>query len=114
MLKEFKTFINKGNVIMIAIGLIMADYFGAVTKSLVNDIIMPPIGKMIGGVDFSKLKIVIQNANEDTGIAEVSIKYGQFVNAVLTFVIVAFVMFFLIKWYNRITEKSCDKENENV
>lgn len=114
MLKEFKTFINKGNVIMIAIGLIMADYFGAVTKSLVNDIIMPPIGKIIGGVDFSRLKIVIQNANEEAGIAEVSIKYGQFVNSVLTFLIVAIVMFFLIKWYNRITAKPSDKEIQNV
>ena len=63
MLKEFKTFIAKGNVIELAVGLIMATYFGAIVKSLVNDIIMPPVGKAMGGVDFSKLKIVIQEAS---------------------------------------------------
>ena len=106
MFKEFKTFINKGNVLMIAVGLIMADYFGAITKSLVNDIIMPPVGKIIGGVDFTRLKLVIQNANEEAGIAEISIKYGLFINTILTFLIVAIVMFFLIKWYNKMTEEA--------
>jgi len=60
MLKEFKKFISKGNVMEMAVGLIMATYFGAIIKSLVNDIIMPPIGKLMGGVDFTELKMVIQ------------------------------------------------------
>ena len=61
MLKEFKTFISKGNVMEMAVGLIMATYFGAIIKSLVNDIIMPPIGVLMGGVDFADLKMVIQD-----------------------------------------------------
>ncbi len=108
MLKEFKTFINKGNVVMIAVGLIMADYFGAITKSLVNDIVMPLLGELIGNVDFSRLKVIIQKANEDAGVPEISIKYGQFINTIITFLIVAFVMFLLIKWYNKFTEKPKD------
>jgi large conductance mechanosensitive channel len=74
MHKEFKIFIKKGNVLEMAVGLIMATYFGAIVKSLVNDIIMPPIGVFIGGIDFKSLKIVISQATETN--PEVAIMYG--------------------------------------
>lgn len=114
MLKEFKEFISKGNVLEMAVGLIMAIYFGAIIKSLVNDIIMPPIGKLLGGVDFSKLKIVIQETvpavmDGDKVITpevpEVAMLYGVFLNTILTFIIVAFAIFMIVKAYNNMKKK---------
>jgi large conductance mechanosensitive channel len=115
MIKEFRKFISRGNVIDMAVGLIMAVYFGAIVKSLVDDIIMPPIGKLIGGIDFSSLKIIIQNAvpavyNEAGNLvnpetAEVAINYGNFINTVITFIIVAFAIFLVVKGYNRLKKK---------
>ncbi len=114
MLQEFKKFIAKGNVIDMAVGLIMATYFGAIVKSLVNDIIMPPIGKMLGGVDFSDLKYVIQEASMEgeTEIAEVAITYGNFINTIITFLIVAFCIFMVVKGYNKMKERMEKKEEE--
>jgi len=97
-MKEFKKFISRGNVIDMAVGLIMATYFGAVVKSLVNDVVMPPIGMFIGGVDFSALKIVIQEAQGDS--AEVAIQYGSFISTILTFLIVSVSIFIAVKVYN--------------
>jgi large conductance mechanosensitive channel len=115
MFKEFKEFISKGNVIDLAVGLIMATYFGAIVKSLVDDILMPPIGKLLGGVDFSQLKIIIQkpiaavtDAKGNISIAEVpevSLMYGNFINTVITFIIVAFSIFLVVKAYNKIKKK---------
>ncbi len=112
MLKEFKKFISKGNVIDMAVGLILATYFGAIVKSLVNDIIMPPIGKALGGVDFSELKYVIQEARMEgeSEIAEVAITYGNFVNTIITFLIVAFCIFMVVKAYNNMKERMAKKE----
>lgn len=121
MLKEFKKFISKGNVMEMAVGLIMATYFGAIIKSLVNDILMPPIGKIMGGVDFSKLKMVIQETvpavmdgenvvSEE--VAEVAIMYGNFINTIITFLIVAFCIFMVVKAYNKMKEKMEKKEEE--
>ncbi|MDF1672572.1 MAG: large-conductance mechanosensitive channel protein MscL [Vicingaceae bacterium] len=121
MLKEFKTFISKGNVMEMAVGLIMATYFGAIIKSLVNDILMPPIGKMMGGVDFTQLKMVIQEPvapvmDGETvvteGIEEVAIMYGNFINHIITFVIVAFCIFMVVKAYNKMKERMEKKEAE--
>ena len=121
MLKEFKTFISKGNVIEMAVGLIMATYFGAIVKSLVNDILMPPLGKLMGGVDFSELKVVIQQPiaavmDGDVvlteGVEEVAIMYGNFINTIITFIIVAFAIFMLVKTYNKMKEKMEKKEAE--
>lgn len=114
MLQEFKKFIAKGNVIDMAVGLIMATYFGAIVKSLVNDIIMPPIGKMLGGVDFADLKYVIQEASMEgeTEIAEVAITYGNFINTIITFLIVAFCIFMVVKGYNKMKERMEKKEEE--
>ncbi|KYG75798.1 MULTISPECIES: large-conductance mechanosensitive channel protein MscL [Roseivirga] len=109
-MKEFQKFISKGNVVEIAVGLIMATYFGAIAKSLVNDVIMPPIGLLLGGVDFSTMKVVLQEASADGATAEVAINYGIFFNTVLTFVIVAFAVFMIVKSYNRMKERWEKKE----
>lgn len=115
-MNEFKKFINKGNVIEMAVGLVMATYFGPIAKSLVNDIIMPPIGLMLGGVDFAELKIILQQAVAETAegagdaIPEVAIGYGSFINTIITFIIVAFAMFLVIKGYNKMKENFEKKE----
>ncbi|MDX2443041.1 MAG: large-conductance mechanosensitive channel protein MscL [Bacteroidales bacterium] len=112
MLNEFKKFISKGNVVEMAVGLIMAVYFGAIIKSLVDHVIMPPIGMLLGNVDFSGLKIVLQEAqvNGDTEIAEVAISYGTFLNTIITFVIVAFAIFMVVKGYNKMKENMAKEE----
>ncbi len=111
-MKEFKKFISKGNVVELAVGLIMATYFGAIVKSLVNDIIMPPVGKLIGGVDFASFKYVIQTANKAEGISEIAIRYGMFINTIITFLIVSFSIFLVVKLYNKIREKLAAEEEE--
>jgi large conductance mechanosensitive channel len=114
MLKEFKSFISKGNVVEMAVGLIMALYFGAIVKSLVDHIIMPPIGMLLGNVDFSSLKIVLQEAtmSGDTTIPEVAISYGIFLNTIITFIIVSFCIFLVVKGYNKMKESLEKKEEE--
>lgn len=117
MLEEFKKFIAKGNVLELAVGLIIATYFGAIVKSLVNDVIMPPIGKLLGGVDFDRLKYVVQEKIPETaegagdGVAEVAITYGVFINTIVTFLIVSFSVFLVIRGYNkmktRLKKKKC-------
>jgi len=117
-MNEFKKFISKGNVIDMAVGLIMALYFGAIIKSLVNDILMPPIGILLGGVDFSNLKLVIKPgisesmAGAGDGVAEVAIGYGIFINTVVTFLIVSFAIFMVVKVYNKMKEKMEKQEAE--
>lgn len=114
MLKEFQAFIKKGNVLQMAVGLIMALYFGAITKSFVDDILMPPLGLLIGGVDFSSLKLVLQEGVAAVtegdvvvveAVKEVSINYGTFINTIITFVIVAFAVFMLVKAYSKMEKK---------
>lgn len=109
MLKEFKSFVSKGNVLDMAVGIIMATYFGAIIKSLVDQIIMPPIGLMLGGVDFSKLEMVLQeevvNAEGTVETAKVAIGYGTFINTIITFIIVAFAIFMVVKGYNNMKKK---------
>lgn len=116
-MKEFKKFICRGNVVDMAVGLILATYFGAIIKSLVNDIIMPPIGQFLGGVDFSDMKYIIQpesegSLNESGSVAEIAIYYGQFINTIITFIIVAFAIFMVVKLYNKMKEKMEKKEAE--
>ena len=109
MLKEFKDFISKGNVLDLAVGLIMATYFGAIIKSLVNDIIMPPVGKMLDGVDFNELKYVISeavmNAEGEVETSEVAVNCGAFINTIITFILVAFCVFTVVKAYNNMKKK---------
>ena len=123
MLKEFKEFAIKGNAVDLAIGVILGVAFGAIVTSLVNDIMMPPIGKALGGVDFSNLFLVLGDgtyaslkAAKEAGAA--TINYGIFINVVINFLIVAFVLFMVVKAMNRMkreapapapapTEKEC-------
>ena len=105
MIKEFKDFIMKGNVLDLAVAVIIAGAFGAVIGSFVNDILMPPIGQMIGGVDFSELAFVLQEGSVDAEgnvlSEEVAIKYGVFLNTVINFLIIAFVIFLIVRAYNK-------------
>ncbi len=107
-MKEFKKFISRGNVVDLAVGLILATYFGAIVKSLVNDVIMPPVGLLLGGIDFSEFKIVIKEAQP--GAAEVAINYGIFINTIITFLIVGFAIFILVKMYNKTKERLLKEE----
>jgi len=92
ILKEFKEFAMRGNVVDLAVGVVIGAAFGKIVTSLVNDIIMPPIGLVLGGVDFSELKIVLKGAVNGDPATEVAIRYGLFINSVITFVVVAFVV----------------------
>ena len=100
MFKEFRTVIARGNVVDLAVGVIIGAAFGAIVKSLVDQIIMPPIGLITGGVDFSALKWVLKPADEATKHAEVAIAYGAFINTIIQFLIVAFVIFLIVKAIN--------------
>ena len=95
MLKEFKAFAFKGNVIDLAVAVIIGGAFGKIISSLVNDILMPVIGVIIGGVSFADLKYVVSPANGD--IAEVAILYGAFIQSVVDFLIIALCIFFFVK-----------------
>ena len=103
MIKEFKNFVMRGNVIDMAVGIIIGGAFGKIVSSLVSDVIMPPIGWLMGGVDFSNLEIKIK---ESVGTAPaVTIKYGLFINTIISFIIVAFAMFVLIHLMNNLQKK---------
>ena len=97
MIKEFRDFIARGNVIDLAVGVIIGAAFGKIVTSLVDQIIMPPIGLLLGRVDFSELRFVLQPANPAKKAAEVAIGYGAFANTVIQFLIVAFVIFLMVK-----------------
>jgi len=92
---DFKAFLTKSNALALAVGIIIGTALGTVVKSLVDDIIMPPIGLLLGGVDFANLKWVLQPASGDK--QEVAISYGLFINNVITFIIVAFVVFWIAR-----------------
>jgi large conductance mechanosensitive channel len=103
MMKEFKEFAMKGNVIDMAVGIIIGAAFGKIVTSIVTDIIMPPIGMLVGGVDFKDLKFVIQEA---VGVTPaVSINYGNFIQVTFDFLIVAFSIFMVIKLMNSAKKK---------
>ena len=105
LIKEFKEFAVKGNVIDLAVGVIIGSAFGKIVSSLVDDVIMPPIGFLMNGIDFSKKKIILKAADEATKAAEVSIRYGNFINIIIQFLIVAFCVFMLVKVINRVRRK---------
>jgi large conductance mechanosensitive channel len=92
MISEFKAFLLKTNALALAIGVIIGGALGTVVTSLVNDIIMPPIGMALGGVDFNELKIVLKAAAGGDPATEVAIRYGTFLNAIIAFVVIAFVV----------------------
>jgi large conductance mechanosensitive channel len=108
MMQEFKAFAMRGNVMDMAVGIVIGGAFGKIVTSLVNDVIMPPIGWLTGGIDFSKLKWVIKPAdNTDPAhkVAEVAISYGAFINTIITFIIIAFAIFMVIKAMNKMQRK---------
>ena len=103
ILKEFQQFAMRGNVVDMAVGIIIGAAFGKIITSLVEDIIMPPIGYLMGGMDFNNLKLIIKEATEKAPI--VAIKYGAFINVIINFTIVAFAMFILIRAMNTLKKK---------
>ncbi len=103
MLKEFQEFALKGNVVDMAVGIIIGGAFGTIVKSLVADVLMPPIGLLIGGIDFAELVIVLRPATETA--EAVTINYGTFINAVVAFVIMAWALFMVIKGMNAMRKK---------
>jgi large conductance mechanosensitive channel len=99
ILEEFKTFAVKGNAVDMAVGIILGAAFTKVVNSIVSDLIMPPLGVLIGGVDFSDLQVVLVKATESA--PEVAIRYGAFITNVIEFLIVAWAVFFVVKVMNR-------------
>jgi len=109
MIQEFRKFIMRGNVVDLAVGVIIGAAFGAIVTSLVNDIIMPPIGLALSGIDFKQIKIVLQAANEAANKPEVAINIGLFLNALISFIIIAFVLFLIIRAMNAMMTKEAEK-----
>lgn len=108
IVQEFKQFAMKGNVVDMAVGIIIGAAFGKIISSLVNDVIMPPLGMLIGGVDFTSLKIVLKHASvDDAGkaINAVTLNYGTFIQTTFDFLIVAFAVFMMIKAMNNMKKK---------
>lgn len=107
MMKEFKQFAMRGNVMDMAIGIIIGAAFGKIVSSIVSDVIMPPIGMLLGGVDFSNLALTLKAGSE--GVEPVLIKYGVFLNTVIDFVIIAFAIFMVVKGINSMKKKEEEK-----
>ena len=114
MLKEFRDFAMRGNVVDMAVGIIIGGAFGTIVKSLVDDVLMPPIGLALGGVDFSNFFVVLKDGNpagpyaalataKDAGA--VAVRYGLFVNAIISFLIVAFALFMVIRGMNQMRKQ---------
>ena len=106
MIKEFKTFAMRGNVVDLAVGIIIGAAFGKIVTSLVNDVLMPPIGMLVGGLDFSQFAITLKQAAE--GSPAVIMRYGAFLNTIIDFVIVAFAIFLLIRAINTMKRKEAE------
>ena len=104
-MKEFKEFAMRGSVVDLAVGVVIGGAFGKIVTSLVNDVIMPPIGYLTGGIDFAELKYVIEPADEANEIAEVAVLYGSFINVIIEFLIIAFCIFLVIKGINSLKRK---------
>ena len=105
IVKEFKEFISKGNVVDLAVGVIIGAAFGKIITSLVDDVLMPPIGYLLGGVDFSDKKLVLITADAINKVEEVAIRYGNFINTVIQFLIVSMCIFAVIKAINTLKRK---------
>lgn len=103
MLQEFKTFAVKGNVVDMAVGIIIGAAFGKIVSSFVGDVVMPPLGLLIGGVDFTELAVILKAPM--AGAAAVAVKYGRFIQTVFDFVIIAFAIFLVIKGINTLKKK---------
>jgi large conductance mechanosensitive channel len=105
IVKEFKEFAMRGNVVDLAVGVVIGAAFGAIVTSLVKDVIMPPIGYLTGGVDFSEKKIILTPADPVHKVLEVGIHYGNFINAIIDFLIIAFCIFMVVKVINSLKKE---------
>jgi large conductance mechanosensitive channel len=108
MLQEFKAFAMRGSVVDLAVGVVIGGAFGKIVSSLVDKIIMPPIGMLTGGIDFSQLKWVLKPGDDSDPkhkIAEVAVGYGDFINTIITFLIIAAAIFLVVKAINRMQKK---------
>lgn len=103
IVKEFKEFAMRGNVMDMAVGIVIGGAFGKIVTSLVNDVIMPPVGLLLGGVDFSRLALTLKPAAAE--VPAVTLKYGAFVNTIVDFLIVAFSIFLAVKALNSLRKK---------
>lgn len=103
MIKEFRDFAMRGNVVDMAVGIIIGAAFGKIVSSFVNDVLMPPLGVLLGGVDFTDLAITLKEASGD--VTAVTLKYGSFIQALVDFVIIAFAIFIAIKAMNALKKK---------
>jgi large conductance mechanosensitive channel len=116
MLKEFQDFINRGNVMDLAVAVIIGGAFGQITASLVNQVIMPPLGLLIGGVDFSELGIILRDGALYASVSEAVaagapvVQLGAFINTIINFLIVAFAIFVVIRTYTRAQARFVEKE----
>jgi large conductance mechanosensitive channel len=106
MASEFKEFIMRGNVVDLAVGVIIGGAFGKIVSSLVDQVIMPPIGLLTSGVDFAQLKLVLKAADPVAKKPEVAIQYGAFINTCIQFLIVAFVIFLIVQAVNRLRRQA--------
>ena len=109
MTSEFKEFISRGNVIDLAVGVIIGAAFGKIVSALVDLVIMPPIGLVTGGIDFSALKLVLKPGDPANKVAEVAIQYGAFINTIIAFLIIAFVIFVMVKGINTLRRQEAAK-----
>lgn len=117
IVSEFKEFAIRGNVVDLAVGVIIGGAFGKIVTSLVNDIIMPPIGRLLGNVDFRELKLPLVDMTKLTDAEQATapvIKYGQFINVLLDFIIIAFAIFLLVKGINALRRKKEHTEAAKV
>ena len=103
MMSEFRDFAMRGNVVDMAVGIVIGGAFGKIVSSFVNDVLMPPIGLLVGGVDFADLAITLQEASGD--VAAVTVNYGSFIQTVIDFVIIAFAIFMVVKAMNNLKKK---------
>jgi len=106
LMKEFKSFAMRGNVVDLAVAVVIGGAFGRIVSSLVNDIIMPPLGVLLGGVDFKDLVIVIKKATEE--VDAVTLNYGMFIQNIIDFIIIAFAIFMIIKGINSLRKKEAE------
>lgn len=106
MIKEFKEFAMRGNVVDMAVGIIIGGAFGKIISSFVSDVLMPPIGLLLGGMDFSNLSITLRAGSE--GVEPVLLKYGVFINTAIDFLIIAFAIFMVIKAMNSMKKKEAE------
>jgi large conductance mechanosensitive channel len=110
LIKELKEFAMRGNVVDLAVGIIIGGAFGKIITSVVNDVLMPPIGLLLGGVDFKNLMVILKAANGD--VPGVTLRYGMFINTVIDFIIVSFSIFMVVKLMNKLKKKQAEVPSE--